>query len=89
MAQGSVLSPLLFNKYLDQALQSSPVFSSALSRGDLIAYADDIVILTQSIAMMETILTELENLEEAFGLKINKKKTVFLSNKKELTQYRK
>ena len=33
--------------------------------------------------MMETILTELENLEEAFGLKINKKKTVFLSNKKE------
>jgi hypothetical protein len=27
VAQGSVLSPLLFNKYLDQALQSSPVLS--------------------------------------------------------------
>ena len=46
VAQGSVLSPLLFNKYLNQALRSSHVLSSALSRGDLIAYADDIVILT-------------------------------------------
>ena len=33
--------------------------------------------------MMETILTELERLEDTYGLKINKKKTVFLSNKKE------
>ena len=33
--------------------------------------------------MMKTILTELERQEETYRLKINKKKTVFLSNKKE------
>ena len=54
-----------------------------MARGDLIAYADDIVVLSQNLAMMETILAAMEDLEKTFGLKLNKKKTVFLSKKKD------
>ena len=78
-----MLSPKLFNKYLEHALLSSPALASAVARGDIIAYADDIVILSKSKAMMERILDALEALQDSHGLSINKKKTVFISNKKE------
>ncbi len=47
VAQGSVLSPLLFNVYLDEALRSSERLTQLIKRGDLIAYADDLYIYAQ------------------------------------------
>lgn len=80
MAQKSVLSPLLFNVFLDAALRSSKLLEQALKRGDLIAYADDLTILTSSTVQAETIIKELEKLEYEWCLKINKRKTEFISN---------
>jgi hypothetical protein len=52
-------------------------------RGDIIAYADDLVITAHAMSMIQKILGELERLEMTFGLKINKQKSVFLSNMRE------
>lgn len=43
VAQGSVLAPLLFNLYLEDALASSALLQQMIKRGDLVVYADDIV----------------------------------------------
>lgn len=40
-AHGSVLSPILFNLLLHEALNSSPLLSQIIIRGDLSAYAYD------------------------------------------------
>jgi hypothetical protein len=39
-----------------------------MARGDIIAYADDIVLLSKSKAMMERILEAFENLKDTHGL---------------------
>jgi hypothetical protein len=41
--QGSVLSSVLFNVYLKEAIKSSNNFEEKRSRGDLLAFADDML----------------------------------------------
>jgi hypothetical protein len=43
--QGSVLSPLLFNVYLDWVINQNPVLKAAIENGQLIAFADDILLI--------------------------------------------
>ena len=46
LPQGSVLSPVLFNAYLEEALGSSELLKKVRSRGDLLAFADDMLIMS-------------------------------------------
>ena len=45
LPQGSVLSPLLFNIYLEEALRTSPKLVQIRKRGDLLALADDMLMM--------------------------------------------
>jgi hypothetical protein len=53
VVQGAVMSPMLFNVYLEEALNTSPKLREAKQRGDLLAFADDMLLLTNSKAQME------------------------------------
>ncbi len=46
LPQGSVLSPVLFNVYLEEALGSSELLKKVRSRGDLLAFADEMLIMS-------------------------------------------
>ena len=60
VVQGAVLSPMLFNVYLEEALSSSPKLSEMRKRGDLLAFADDMLILTNSKAELTEAIQEIE-----------------------------
>ena len=46
LPQGSVLSPVLFNVYLEEALNSSELLQGIRRRGDLLAFADDMLVMS-------------------------------------------
>jgi hypothetical protein len=48
LPQGSLLSPVLFNVYLEEALKSSVKLEAARRRGDLLAFDDDMLVMTDS-----------------------------------------
>ena len=48
LPQGSVLSPVLFNVYLEEALKSFQKLEDVRKRGDLLAFADDMLIMTNN-----------------------------------------
>ena len=53
LPQGSVLSPVLFNVYLEEAIMSSKKLDEIRSRGDLLAFADDMLVMSNSEAEVE------------------------------------
>ena len=48
LPQGSVLSPVLFNVYLEEAIRSSQKLDEVSPRGDLLAFADDMLVMSNS-----------------------------------------
>ena len=48
LRQGSILSPVLFNVYLEEALKSSRKLEDMRRRGDLLAFADDMLVMSNS-----------------------------------------
>ena len=48
LPQGSILSPVLFNVYLEEALESSRKLEDLRRRGDLLAFADDMLVMSNS-----------------------------------------
>ena len=52
VVQGGVLSTMLFNVYLEEALRNTQKLGKMVNRGDLLAFADDMLILTNSKAEM-------------------------------------
>ncbi len=46
LRQGSVLSPVLLNVYLEEAIMSSQKLDGVRSRGDLLAFADDMFVMS-------------------------------------------
>ena len=52
VVQGGVLSPMLFNIYLEEALGTTQKLREMINRGDLLAFADDMLILSNSKAEM-------------------------------------
>ena len=74
-----MLSPFLFNVYLDEALKSSKKLKEVRDRGDLLAFADDMLILTNSKPEMGEIIRCLEQLEPQWNLRMNKAKSQILT----------
>ena len=73
LPQGSVLSPVLFNFYLEEAIRSFPKLDRVRSRGDLLAFADDMLVMSNNQAKIEKIINELTALQVKWNLKLNKK----------------
>ena len=53
LPQGSVLSPVLFNVYLEEAIKSSKKLDEVRSRGDLFAFADDMLDMSKCLWEIE------------------------------------
>ena len=53
LPQGSVLSPVLFNVYLENTLDSSQKLKEMRRRGDLLAFADDMLIMSNQKGEIE------------------------------------
>jgi hypothetical protein len=61
LPQGSILSPVLFNVYLEEALKSSEKLEEVRRRGDLLAFADDMLVMSNNQHEVEMIVNELAN----------------------------
>jgi CRISPR-associated protein Cas1 len=70
LAQGSPLSPLLANLYLDS-------FDEEIGKTGvrMVRYADDFIILTKTREEAEAVLSRTESLLSGIGLKVNREKT--------------
>ena len=80
VVQGGVLSPMLFNVYLEEALGTTSKLREMVNRGDLLAFADDMLILTNSKAEMKQAIEELDNLNGVWNLRLNKAKSQVLTD---------
>ena len=80
LPQGSVLSPVLFNVYLEEAIKSSKKLDEVRSRGDLLAFADDMLVMSNSSGEIEQIINELTSLQVKWNLKLNKSKSEVLTS---------
>ena len=79
LPQGSVLSPVLFNVYLEEALKSSQKLEEVRKRGDLLAFADDMLVMTNNQSELTMIIDELEKLQQQWNLRLNKRKSEILT----------
>ena len=61
----------MFNIYLEEALASEGIFQDLIRRKDLLAYADDIAIFTNSDLEVKHIVEGFRRLERSFNLRIN------------------
>ena len=59
LPQESILSQVLFNIYLEEALNSSEKLRQVRKRGDLHAFADDMFVMTSDRGELEHIVNEL------------------------------
>ena len=73
--QGSSLSPFLFNIYLDYAIGNNPVLREMANQGKLVAFADDILIVSENSEEAEQDIGRLEQFGLSHGLHINKAKS--------------
>ena len=72
VVQGGVLSPMLLNVYLEEALGTTLKLREMVNRVDLLAFADDMLILTNTKAEMTQAIQELDNLNGVWNLRLNK-----------------
>ncbi len=82
--QGGVISPFLFNFYLEKALMSQAKLREAITEGLLIAFADDLMLSPINAGAAVNMIVAMEALEAEFGLKLNKDKTVILSDRDDM-----
>ena len=63
---------MLFNVYLEEALGQTHKLRDMVNRGDLQAFADDMLKLTNSKAEMAQAIKELESLSGVWNIRLNK-----------------
>lgn len=81
--QGSVLSPLIFNLYLDNLIEQNPFLKDLATQGKLLAYADDMLLILDSKDETEKAIQNLHQLSD-FGLQLNTWKTQIMTYNQEL-----
>lgn len=81
--QGSVLSPHLFNIYLNHLLSGNKTLAEAIRDGKLVAFADDILMIADDQKEAEDLIGAIETLSEN-GIFLNKDKSKILTNQEEL-----
>ena len=79
LPQGSVLSPVLFNVYLEEAIKSSQKLNEVRNRGDLLAFAYDMLVMSNNLQEMSQIIDEFTALQVKWNLKLNKRKSEILT----------
>jgi hypothetical protein len=62
LPQGSILSPVLFNVNLEEALKSSRKLEDMRRRGVLLNFAYDMLVMSNSQLEIEKVIEELANL---------------------------
>ena len=72
LPQGSLLSPLLYNIYLNRLLVDHNSYSTS---SEMIVFADDIILITPSFFDFKTILEKTEDFFEWNYLYLNKNKS--------------
>ena len=75
-----MLSPVLFNVYLEEAIRSSKKLEEVRSRGDLLAFADDMLVMSNQEAEVGMIIEELAKVQLEWNLRLNKKKSEILTS---------
>ncbi len=60
--KAQLLSPVLFNFYLEEAIKSSRKLEEVRKRGDLLAFADDMLVMTNSQPELEEIINKFASL---------------------------
>jgi hypothetical protein len=66
--------------YLEEALKSSKKLEEVRKRGDLLAFADDMLVMSSNQHEIEMIIEELAKLSLQWNLRLNKKKSEILTN---------
>jgi hypothetical protein len=79
LPQGLILSLVLFNVYLEEAIKSSNKLESMRTRRDLLAFADDMLVMTNTVGELRMAIEALESLRENWNLRLNKKKSEILT----------
>ena len=82
LPQGSVLSPVLFNIYLEDALDSSNILQRMRKRGDLLAFADNMLIMSNQKSEIEEAINGMTSLQMKYNLQLNKKKSEIITSQK-------
>jgi hypothetical protein len=65
--------------YLEEALKSSRKLEEMRRRGDLLALADDMLVMSNSQSEIEMVVEELATLNSNWNLRLNKKKSEILT----------
>ena len=66
--------------YLEEALKSSKKLEEVRKRGDLLAFADDMLVMSSNQHEIEMIIEELAKLSLQWNLRLNKRKSEILTN---------
>lgn len=77
-----MLSPLLFNVYLDDALNSQPILSDAIKNKALKAFADDIATTFTGEIKLKWTIEAFQKLEQTHQIVINVSKSKFICKAK-------
>jgi Reverse transcriptase (RNA-dependent DNA polymerase) len=73
----------LFNVYLEEAIKSSQKLEEVRSRGDLLAFADDMLVMSNQRGELELIIDELTKLQHQWNMRLNKRKSEILTGESE------
>jgi len=73
VAQGSIISPALFNVYLEDLLKKIEAYG--VNMEDILAYADDVLVLCTSIHELRKVIEIVRKWSSENNLKLNEKKS--------------
>ena len=74
VAQGSIISPALFNIFIEDLVEELAQ-ELQMSIQDILLYADDILLLCETIPQVKRCIQIIENWSSKNGMKLNKKKS--------------
>jgi hypothetical protein len=86
--QGDPLSTMPFNIILEAVFRQSGIHTQGIiyhRKQQVIAYADDVALITRSKKELEKASSKLEKAARGYGLRINEEKTKYLVMKQEIT----